>query len=167
MPRERRKERQTEDGPARAERRGAARRADGRWMERRFLRVLLRSFFSPRSARARYQYYHNFTFVIGWHRASVTCRAPFASPFSVSLSFFEPFILSSGCSLCPFLPSLSLPLYHFLHVLSLLSSSVSHRLASLYRSPFPSLCRCRFRDSRPRTLLARFWSLFVTPAIVP
>lgn len=66
--------------------------------------------FSPRSARARYQYYHNFTFVIGWHRASVTCRAPFASPFSVSLSFFEPFILSSGCSLCPFLPSLSLSL---------------------------------------------------------
>lgn len=120
--------------------------------------------FFLRAPRARYQYYHNFTFVIGWHRASVTCRAPFASPFSVSLSFFEPFILSSGCSLCPFLPPLSLPLSP--RPFSLLFLRLAPSRFSLSFS-FSFLCRYRFRDPRPRALLARFWSLFVTPAIVP
>lgn len=76
--------------------------------------------------RARYQYYHNFTFVIGWHRASVTKPRSFflrlspSFPFSTFLrsSFFPRFVLfvyfSLSLSLNPtfstlflfFLPSL-------------------------------------------------------------
>jgi len=118
---------------------GATERAtDRRWTaratddEETFLPVLLRPFFF--TLRVRYQYYHNFTFVIGWHRASMTCSLFFfflrLSLFLLDfqsffgLYFFHRFVLFSFLSLYYFLlvPSF---FFSFIHYYSLLFSFFS------------------------------------------
>lgn len=127
-----------------------ARTADGEW--RNIPGFITAIFFV---FHARYQHYHNFTFVIGWHRASVTfSRVPFSFFFSIFLSF-SVFLRLSFFSVCS--------LYFFFFTFSSRSfflffpSILSHFLSSF--SPFAST----IRDA----LFTRFWSLFVTPGIVP
>jgi len=112
--------------------------------------------------RVRYQYYHNFTFVIGWHRASVTCSLFFfflrLSLFLLdfqsffSLYFFHRFVLFSFFSLYYFL---LVPSFFFL-------SSITTPYYSLF-----FLYRHRFRGPRSTHCSLVFGLCSWPPAIVP
>lgn len=124
------------------------------------------------SLRARYQYYHNFTFVIGWHRASMTqFRAPCLSPFLfLSLSLLS--VLPRTSFLLWFVPSLlallSLRLFLSLSLACLLSFSPSYLTTPCHDTfSLPSFQLPHHSPATHCTLFTRFWSLFVTSAIVP
>lgn len=122
--------------------------------------VLLRPFFF--APRARYQYYHNFTFVIGWHRASVT------SPCYLFIFFLS---LSLTFSLSVFPPVCSFWLLLFLAFTTFSSLFLSFlppfRITSLLPvSHIVFFLPLQLPIQRPAVLhaaFARFWSLFVTP----
>jgi len=133
--RERERERERKRGEREREReegeKGRRRTSREEWRRSRFY---YGHFFA---SRARYQYYHNFTFVIGWHRASVSHVSRLFLPL---LSARPPFNLSSDFIFPTGFPQLSIFSLSACTFIALSSSFLSLSLSlSLFLSLF-SLC---------------------------